>query len=96
MTESFNRRQFVQAAASSAAVLAPALRASGRQAPSHRVRIGLIGCGGRGRELLEVFGEFPDVEVAAVSDVIEPRMDQAAKILASGPSPQQASAVRPP
>ena len=52
--------------------------------PSQRVRIGLIGCGGRGRQLLQVMREFPDVEFPAVSDVIASRMDEAAKIVADG------------
>ncbi len=54
--------------------------------------LGLIGCGGRGRELLEVFREFPDVEVVAVSDVNEPRMDQAARLVTEGPQPARPTA----
>ena len=77
-----SRRSFVQGLPA-AAVLAPAILASGKSLPSNRVRIGLIGCGGRGRELLNVFRQFPDVDVPAISDVFEPRMEQAAKILVS-------------
>lgn len=92
MRSSMNRRQFVQATASATAVtataaLAPAAGASGRAPASDRIRIGLIGCGGRGRQLLEVMREFPDVEFPAISDVIEPRMEQAAKIIEGGPHP---------
>jgi len=74
MPPSLTRRQFVKTAAS-AAVLAPALRLSGQEPASGRVRIGLIGCGGRGRELLQVFQQFPEVEVPVIADVIEPRLD---------------------
>lgn len=89
MSTRVNRRQFVKAAATATAVVSPALGASGKAPAADRLRIGLIGCGGRGRQLLEIFREFPDVEVAAVSDVIEPRMDQAAGVLAKGPRPQK-------
>jgi hypothetical protein len=51
-----------------AAALVPAILASGKSLPSNRVRIGLIGRGGRGRELLNVFRQFPEVDVAAISN----------------------------
>ena len=87
-----SRRQFVKTTAFAAA-LAPAVHASGKSSAAERVRIGLIGCGGRGRQLLQVFREFPDVEVPVVCDVIEPRMEQAAKLLAEGPRPQKPDLV---
>lgn len=86
MTSPVNRRQFVTAAASASVALGPAIRASGKEPPSRRVRIGLIGCGGRGRQLLQVMREYADVEFPIISDVIEPRMDQAARLLSEGPS----------
>jgi predicted dehydrogenase len=101
MSTPVNRRQFVKAASATAA-LGAALRVAGRESaaarwgvsadaiPAHRrVRLGLIGCGGRGRELLSIMQQFPDVEIAVVSDFFEPRMDQAAKILSEGPRPQK-------
>ena len=54
----------------------PAILATGKTLPSDRVRIGLIGCGGRGRELLAVFGQFADVAVPVISDVFDPRMNK--------------------
>lgn len=84
MTISTTRRQFV-AATTAWTALGPAVHLAKGAAASKRVRLGLIGCGGRGRELLEVFREFPDVEVVAVSDVNEPRMEQAARLVAEGP-----------
>ena len=78
----YSRRQFVQTVGL-AATLGSSLQAAATQRSRERVRLGLIGCGGRGRELLQVFGEFPDVEIAAVSDVNEPRMSQAVKTLAA-------------
>ena len=87
MTNPVNRRQFVKTAASASVALGPAIQASGKAPPSRRVRVGLIGCGGRGRQLLQVMREYPDVEFPVISDVIEPRMDQAAMLLSEGPHP---------
>ncbi len=78
MNASFDRRQFVQGAAAAAAFVVTQ-RTWGRVGPAARVRLGLIGCGGRGRELAGVFLQYPDVEIPIVSDVIEPRMDEASK-----------------
>jgi predicted dehydrogenase len=89
----FNRRQFVKAAATASAALGPALQSSGKQPASERVRIGLVGCGGRGRELVRVMREFPDVDFPAVSDFIESRMDEAAKTVAEGPYPRKCDKV---
>jgi predicted dehydrogenase len=57
------------------------------------LRIGLIGCGGRGRQLLDVMRDDPDVEFPVVSDVIEPRMAQACKLLRDGRYPQDPDCV---
>lgn len=75
-----SRRSFVGSLAAGA-VGVPALSVSGLAPASDRVRLGLIGCGGRGKQLLEVFCQWPDVEVPAISDVIEPRMEDAAQFL---------------
>lgn len=89
---SYNRRQFV-GAVSLAVTLGPAVRGSGMAPASQRVRVALIGCGGRGRELLEVFRQYPDVDVPLVSDVNAPRMAQATKALAEGPLPRSCDSV---
>jgi predicted dehydrogenase len=90
---SLSRRQFVKTAAATTVALSPAVQLGGQPPASDRVRIGLIGCGGRGRELLRVMREFPDVDFPVVSDVIESRMDDAAKTLAEGPHPQKCERV---
>lgn len=84
MDQQLNRRQFVQGAAGAAVALGTVNRAAGKSSPGDRVRLGLIGCGGRGRQLLEVFAQYPDVDIPVVSDVIEPRMAQAARVLENG------------
>jgi len=46
--------------------------------PSNTLRLGLIGCGGRGRFLAAFMSRFPEVRVLAVSDPLAPRMEEAA------------------
>lgn len=93
MASRVNRRQFVQAATWATAAFGPALHLSASEPASKRLRIALIGCGGRGRELLRVFLEFPDVDVVVVSDVIESRMHEAAKFVGEEPRLQEPECV---
>src|SRR2546422_11662425 len=76
-----DRRQFLGLAASSAAWLAyPPARVLGA---NDRVRIGLIGAGARGQELLKQAAALPNVECVAVAGVYTPR-DAAARPLVPG------------
>src|SRR5579875_31223 len=72
-----NRREFVQGI-SSAAVTGAVLRTSGAKALSanDRVRVGVIGPGSRGQELIRQLLHLPGVEIAAVCDVYDPRFAQ--------------------
>jgi predicted dehydrogenase len=92
MTRQYSRRRFVQTVGL-AATLAPTLRATGRPLASERVRLALIGCGGRGRELLDVFRSLEDVDILAVSDVNQPRMEQAVKLLTEGATSRKCAQV---
>lgn len=92
MSDGVPRRHFVKAAAATAAV-GPKIRAPGRPAPSDRLRLGFIACGGRARYLMNVFKRFSDVDIPVICDVIEPRMDQAIEILSADPSPQKPDRV---
>src|ERR1700746_283154 len=53
-----------------------AMRASGA---NERVRLGLIGVGNRGDQVLDAFLKQPDAEVAAICDLSEGYMDHAAQ-----------------
>lgn len=88
MTRQLNRRKFVQTTAFAAAAV-PFLRLSAKESPSERVRIGFIACGGRARQLMNIMRHFPDVEILAISDVIESRMDQAMEVLSKDPYPHK-------
>ena len=72
-TREFSRRKFLASSAAAAAapwiVPASALGRAGRPAPSERVTLGIIGCGGMGISNMEQFMGLPDVQVVAVCDV---------------------------
>ena len=73
-----SRRCFLE----TGALAATAASLAGRSvaAPSDRVRVGFIGVGNRGDQLLDAFARQADVEIAALCDVYEPyvRRDAAA------------------
>src|SRR5229473_7514026 len=76
-----DRRQFLGLAASSAAWLAyPPARVLGA---NDRVRIGLIGGGARGQELLKQVVALPNVECVALADVYARRDEEARQIVPS-------------
>ncbi len=62
------RRRFLQSAAA-----APAA-AGGQPSPSDRIRVGIIGSGGMGRNNLRDFQRNRDVEIVAVCDVFQPNL----------------------
>lgn len=76
------RRVFLVAA--SGVALGPRLASASAQGANNRVRIGVIGTGGRARGLMNHLKTIAGVELAAVCDVYEPRMLQAAEI--AGPA----------
>jgi predicted dehydrogenase len=71
------RRKFIKAAAAASIAAASARRILGA---NERIRVGVIGSGGRGRLLLELFQRTGDAEIAAVCDVYEPRRLQAREL----------------
>jgi len=78
----FDRRQVLRAAGAAAAapyfVRASALGAGGGgPAPSDRITMGAIGCGGRGSHDLAAFLRYRDVRVLAVCDVMADRRQRA-------------------
>lgn len=80
---SMNRRQFTRtlAAASVTAALWP-----GRvRGANERVRLGFIGLGNRGDQVLDAFLKHPDAEVVAICDIYEPYLDFAARKIGGSP-----------
>lgn len=83
-----NRRSFVTAI--SAGTLGTAVLAHGAEeifgrekhpvAPSDQVRLGIIGAGSRGQELMRYFLRVPGVHITGTCDIYEPRFAAARKI----------------
>jgi predicted dehydrogenase len=61
------RRAFLQT--SGAAVALASGRLMGKEPPSNRVRVGIMGAGGRALSLINTFAANPNVEVAAIADL---------------------------
>ena len=94
MTPTPSRREFLSAAAGAATVglASPAVRTDAGIAMQPRsvavnehLRLGLIGCGRRGRQLLSVFGKFDDVDIPVICDVNGKNLDEASKRLRRKP-----------
>ncbi len=78
MTEN-TRRDFIRQAALGTAALMAYPPASVLGA-NDRVRVGMIGVGGRGQDLLHEILEVPNAQVVAIADVYTRRWDEAKKI----------------
>ena len=81
-----SRREFIDLAAGTAgasvvAAAAPAAAQSGPQGANNRVRLALIGSGGRGRHVMGLFLRQPDAQFVAVCDVRKDNLDQGVKIV---------------
>jgi len=63
------RRDFGETVGASAGAVVLGAPAIGRGSPQERIRLGLIGAGSRGGQLLDSFLPQPDVEIVAVADV---------------------------
>jgi predicted dehydrogenase len=73
MTDS-TRREFIKATAVGAALLASSSRVLGA---NDRVRVGMIGVGARGQDLLKQLLEVPNAQLVAIADVYSRRHDEA-------------------
>jgi predicted dehydrogenase len=69
-----SRRRFIETGVLAAA--AAGLGARRVAAASDKVRVGFIGVGNRGDQLLDGFAKQPDVEIAAICDVYEPYLQR--------------------
>src|SRR5919204_851129 len=78
MSES-TRRDFLKNTALGAACLAiPSSRVLGA---NDRIRVGMIGAGSRGQELLQQVLKIPNVQFVSVADVYKRRWDEAKKLV---------------
>jgi len=75
MSQQNERRRFLKQAAATAAV-GLALPRSSVLGANDRVRLGIIGPGSRGQELIKAALKVPNVELAAMADVFTLRLDE--------------------
>ena len=75
---SYTRRSFLTAA--TGVLVGARLAAARAQGANDRIRIGVIGTGGRARGLMSLLKRIPGNEMVAVCDVYEPRVLQASEI----------------
>src|SRR3954462_8509807 len=78
------RRSFTTTAALTG--LGTALAADHVRGASERVRLGFIGLGNRGDQVLDAFLQHKDCEVVAISDIYQPYLDFAAKKIGTNPA----------
>ena len=80
-----NRREFAKAAA--LAGVSTALSSRRVKGANERLRLGFIGLGNRGDQVLDAFLEHKDAEVVAICDLYQPYLDFAANKIGSQPKP---------
>lgn len=76
---SFSRRHFLGGTLAAGGMLALPGRFAGAAGANEQVNLGLIGCGGRGAELLRSFSKVPGLKIAALCDPDQDRVDKLAK-----------------
>ena len=74
-----DRRTFFAAATGLA--IGTRMVAASAQGANNRIRIGVIGTGGRARGLMNLLKKLPGNDMVAVCDVYEPRLLQAGEIV---------------
>ena len=85
-----NRRDFMKLASIGVAGAATSTLANhSLAAATSQVRLGLIGCGGRGTSVAEDYNKQPGVRVTHVCDVHQRRRADAARKLHIAPDPHQ-------
>src|SRR5215831_12965496 len=81
------RREFhLTSVAAAAAATTSALSASRVLGANERVRVGFIGLGNRGDQVLDAFLTHKDCEVAAICDLYQPYLDFASRKIGGSPA----------
>src|SRR5690554_6828034 len=78
-----NRRSFIKTAGIGAVGIQVLPGFLSRVAPSDKIRVAHIGNGNMGKNHINWFAAFPDVEIAALCDVDELRVAEARKLVVS-------------
>ncbi|MCL2743756.1 MAG: Gfo/Idh/MocA family oxidoreductase, partial [Planctomycetaceae bacterium] len=80
----------IAAGAAAAVALSPWETAAQTAPAGAKVRVAVIGTGGRGTALLRILLAFPEVEVVAVCDTVKANAERAAKLCADAGKPAPA------
>ena len=80
-SERFSRRRFMAGAGAAALSLTVAQPQLARGAASSKVNLGLIGCGGRGTWIADLFKQHGGYNLVAVADYFQDRVDSAGEKL---------------
>ncbi|MBN1491471.1 MAG: Gfo/Idh/MocA family oxidoreductase [Phycisphaerae bacterium] len=86
MSQRITRRQFAAGAAALGAGLMTRTSVFGALGANERVRLGIIGVGNRGDQLIDAFVPHKDAEIVAVCDVFEPYIAAAKAKLGGKPT----------
>ncbi len=79
--DNVSRRRFMETSAAGASALAMGMSSAQKAwSANDKVVLGIIGTGGRGRQLLKTLDVVPGVQVAAVCDLIQERAEKAKAI----------------
>ncbi len=79
-----SRRHFLKAAGATTLATLPSFGVVGA---NDRIRLGVIGCGGRGTSLMKQFGALPDASIVAIADPDTAQMDRAVRRTGIRPTP---------
>ncbi len=85
MDGGITRRAFSAGLVAAGAVAAAKRSALGAFGANERVRLGFIGVGNRGDQLIDAFKVHPDAEIAGICDVYEPYIEFAARKVGGSP-----------
>jgi len=87
MHDSISRRTFIRSTAAATLVGSAAMKSAGQS--DQRLRIGLVGVGRRGHELLRLFRSIEQAKIVAICDDYRPHLDNARQTVSRGYKPYQ-------
>ncbi len=74
-------------AISSTPLFAQSLSKEGAE-PGKKYKMGIVGCGNRSKTIIGALNSVPEIEIAALCDIVEHKMGQRAELIKNGPKPQ--------
>jgi len=96
-TKNFSRREFIGVsslagigmALSGTPLLAqPSAILTGAIVTARKFKIGLIGCGNRSKAIIDALNSVPEIEIAALCDIVPHKMGQRAQLIKTGDKPK--------